>query len=533
MKTIKQRIAVTLVSTLLGMALGVGFGFLIGKSITLRQGEGKLSQDANAVTRQSEAFAKDSRSAMKAIAASTFPLCSDADLHFLRDVVLQSLFLKEAGRIREGRIVCSAALGLTNQPGLELPKADFSQPDGTMVYRNLPWFHIQDANVITSRWGAIYVVFNPYVNWEKERAPVQYTVTLIDAAQNKPGALAGNSLKIDTRLLTHDGNFRQEGSLFATRCSQASHSCVTAFMTDAEALHASRGELGGFVGIGGFGGALVGFLSSLLYRRNRSREQQLLRAIRRGDLRVVYQPVVDLASHSIVGAEALVRWTDEDGVVVGPDVFVKIAEASGFVGELTKLVIGRVLRDFNQRMRDCPGFQVNVNVTAADLADPAFLPMLESALRDSGVAPQSLGIEITESASASQKVAKDAILQLRARGHRVYIDDFGTGYSSLSYLQHLSIDAIKIDRAFTQAIGTDAVTVGILPQILAMAAALNLQVVVEGVETPEQAGYFPTATLPVLAQGWLFGHPFASQEFHQILAEGELETQSEEVAAKK
>jgi sensor c-di-GMP phosphodiesterase-like protein len=106
-------------------------------------------------------------------------------------------------------------------------------------------------------------------------------------------------------------------------------------------------------------------------------------------------------------------------------------------------------------------------------------------------------------------------------GHRVYIDDFGTGYSSLSYLHDLSVDGIKIDRAFTMAIGTGSVTVSIIPQILAMAAALNLQVTVEGIETVEQADYFAASELPLLAQGWYFGYPLPAAELHRLLQKQE------------
>jgi sensor c-di-GMP phosphodiesterase-like protein len=116
-------------------------------------------------------------------------------------------------------------------------------------------------------------------------------------------------------------------------------------------------------------------------------------------------------------------------------------------------------------------------------------------------------------------VAKEAIIELRARGHLVYIDDFGTGYSSLAYLQDLSVDGIKIDMAFTQAIGTESVTVSILPQILAMARALKLDVVVEGVETTEQAAYFAGSQQTTLAQGWLFGKPAPVGELERLLSE--------------
>ena len=122
-----------------------------------------------------------------------------------------------------------------------------------------------------------------------------------------------------------------------------------------------------------------------------------------------------------------------------------------------------------------------------------------------------------ESYTARQQVAKETILRLREKGHYVHIDDFGTGYSSLAYLHDLSVDAIKIDKAFTRAIGTDAVTVTILPQILTMADTLGLRVVVEGVETPEQAQYFARADQSIYAQGWLFGRPVPPDVFRRML----------------
>ena len=141
--------------------------------------------------------------------------------------------------------------------------------------------------------------------------------------------------------------------------------------------------------------------------------------------------------------------------------------------------------------------------------------MLETSLAYAVISPQSLTIEITETSTVRRDRAVNTIRSLRERGHSVHIDDFGTGYSSLSYLQDLSVDAIKIDRSFTQSIGTGSVTMAILPQILAMAEALNLQVIVEGVETPEQAAYFADAKLPVQTQGWLYGRPVPAGEFRR------------------
>ena len=147
------------------------------------------------------------------------------------------------------------------------------------------------------------------------------------------------------------------------------------------------------------------------------------------------------------------------------------------------------------------------------------MPALAHALEEVQLPTQCLGIEISETGTAHQQIAMDAILQLRRRGHRVYIDDFGTGYSSLNYLRELAIDAIKIDRSITKAIGTDSVSVAMLPEILRMASDLDLQVVVEGIETTEQAQYFIRTGRHFLAQGWIFGRPLPLEEFRRLLAE--------------
>jgi sensor c-di-GMP phosphodiesterase-like protein len=157
--------------------------------------------------------------------------------------------------------------------------------------------------------------------------------------------------------------------------------------------------------------------------------------------------------------------------------------------------------------------------------------MLEDALQQAGVAARNVVIEITESSTARHEVVIAAILRLRQRGHSVHIDDFGTGYSSLSYLHELSVDAIKIDRSFTQSIGTEAVTAAILPQILAMAGALHLEVIVEGIETGQQADYFSPSALPIFGQGWLFGRSVAPEEFQRLLTEDEKKAQTVTKAA--
>ena len=278
-------------------------------------------------------------------------------------------------------------------------------------------------------------------------------------------------------------------------------------------------------------GILIGFAFSFRYRRLRELKQQLKRAAEGEELTVAYQPIVDLETQQIVGAEALARWKDEEGNEVKPDVFIKIAEEFGFVGAITKTVLKRTLRDFAPTMRERPDFRISINVAAADLSDPEFLPMLAESLKRARVKPKNLAIELTERSAANSETAMETIRELRKIGHSIHIDDFGTGYSNLDKLLWLFADTIKIDKAFTGGIGTESAGAAILPQILAMAESLNLEVVVEGVETYRQADYFHPGAQRIYGQGWLYGRPVSAQDFLALLAGEQTILASEEAAS--
>ena len=518
-RTIKQRVLVTIVATLVLAACGLLAGYWIGREIALRLTAGRLSYVAAGAIGESDMLARDAHTALDAMNASRNPDCAESDMVFLRNLLYHSHLLKEIGRIRDNRIACSATLGREHLPSDELPKPEFIGTDGVKVYKDPPVFRLPDVKVTALQARDSYVVLFPYNDSFLER----YSANITEATLGQPPPSAAGSTQPSWPLLIRNGDFRIGQILYSTRCSSLSidNICWTASLSVSEAMQANRGELKALTALGGLTGGFFGFAVSLLYRRNRDMEHQLRRAISRGKLQLVYQPIVSLPSGRIVGAEALARWTDEEGFAVGPDIFVKVAEAHGFVGEITKSVIRCALREFGDTMRRHPDFRLSINVAAADLSDPRFLPALEKSLDESQVQARSLAIEVTESSTARHEVAIAAIRQLSRRGHDVHIDDFGTGYSSLSYLNGLAIHAIKIDRSFTQAIGTEAVTVSILPQILAMAAALKLNVIVEGVETAQQAGYFAGCGQPVLAQGWLYGRPISAEQFHEHFGKAE------------
>ncbi len=515
-RNLNKRVLVTLVATILATVCGVGGGYLLGRALALRQTQHRLQQDVERAVAEQTAFLKETRATLELMNASTYPYCSEAEIGYFRKLVFQTDYLRDGGRIRAGKIDCSVTLGAADLPHAQL-QAAYSTPDGAEVYLATGQLQVRDQLTLVVQASDSYVVINSGTGRRLDKTPLQFIVTMTAAVDRSPSRLMSIAPQPVDAIFTRNGLSRRGETLYFTLCTPASFSCTTTHMTTPEAMLADRTELRIFMALGGLIGALFGVVLSIFYRRNRSLENQLLRAIRQDKLRMVYQPIVNLHSGEIVGAEALARWTDEEGFAVGPDVFIKIAEEHGFMGEITRLVVRHVLHDFAETLRAHPDFQISINVAASDLGDPRFLPMLEQSLDQAGVLAASVVIEITESSTALHKVALEAIRHLRRLGHHVHIDDFGTGYSSLSYLHDLSVDAIKIDRSFTQAIGTEAVTVSILPQILAMAKTLNLQVIVEGIETSQQASYFIGGAKSILGQGWLFGRPVPPVEFLRLL----------------
>ena len=521
MRTLFQRVLITFVSTIVLATTGALGGYLLGRAYAVRQAETRLDQYASRILHETEASTSESRAMLATMNGSPYPFCSDTEIEYFRQLIFQSQFLKAAGRMRNGHIECSTTAG-RNLLAVEQYTPIITTQDSTRLYKNLPPFRVDDQDVITAQRGDSFVVYDPYNFLSLALPPMHFSAAAMDAAPTDSTRLIGDAPAIPLNLVAQPGKRRVGNTLYATRCSQSVRTCLTTSIAIPDALQMNRGYAMVFSAIGGLFGIFSGLLFPMLYSRNKSVEQQLIRAIRADALTVVYQPIVDLATGHIVEAEALVRWTDEYKNTVSPDVFVKIAEERGFVGEITRLVLRHALRDFGATLRARPTFRINVNIAAADLADGDFIPMLERNLTEAEVSPRNLGIEITESYTARQQVARNTILRLRQRGHYVAIDDFGTGYSSLAYLHDLSVDAIKIDKAFTKAIGTDAVTVSILPQILTMAETLKLRVVVEGIETRAQADYFAERGNPdIHAQGWLFGRPVPARIFLQMLDEEE------------
>jgi sensor c-di-GMP phosphodiesterase-like protein len=217
---------------------------------------------------------------------------------------------------------------------------------------------------------------------------------------------------------------------------------------------------------------------------------------------VHYQPVVRLRDRACVGVEALARW-QLDGQVVAPDVFVPIAEERALLQPLTDLVLDKVLRELGAHLLADSAFYVSINVGSADLQTDRFLQVLRARLAGTNIRPQQLRIEATERSFLDAEATRQTIAAFRSAGHPIYIDDFGTGYSSLAYLQNFRVDVLKIDKSFIDTIAQEAASSIVAPHIIAMAHALGLEIVAEGIEHEAQVDYLLLRGVQY-GQGWLF-----------------------------
>ena len=247
-------------------------------------------------------------------------------------------------------------------------------------------------------------------------------------------------------------------------------------------------------------------------------EENLRRALERHEFVLHYQPKVDLKTGSITGAEALIRWAHPVRGSVPPAQFIPVAEDCGLI-----LPIGAwVLREACMQARTwidagLPVTTMAVNVSAMQFRNENFLEGLFAILDETGMKPELLELEVTESVLMKRADFTASILQtLRERGVRVAVDDFGTGYSSLSYLRKFPLDALKIDQSFIRHITNTPDETAIVSAIISMGQSLNLRVIAEGVETPEEMAFLSAHRCDE-AQGYYFSQPLPHEQFARLL----------------
>ena len=252
----------------------------------------------------------------------------------------------------------------------------------------------------------------------------------------------------------------------------------------------------------------------------RKMEHSLRRAINRQELRVYYQPQIDLLKRSIIGVEALVRWHHPEYGLISPSTFIPLAEETGVIGQIDEWVLRTACEQCHAwQLAGLPTLRLAVNVSARHFFRQEFLEMLMLVLNETGISPSRLEMEITENTAMRDLEQTHTVFNvLHDLGVHIAIDDYGTGYSSLYYLKRFPIDTLKIDRSFVQDILRDPDGAAIVDAIIAMAHSLKRRVIAEAVETDEQLEFLLAHHCDVV-QGEIFGAPMPADEFQCLLAQ--------------
>ncbi len=503
----QSRIGWMVTGTLFLVSVGSAVGWLGADYLHDREAKAELQQSANRVLDRLDEIIAEAGEVFSRLNQLEQAHCSDDMLLVMRSQLFEARFIKDIGGIRNHNLHCSTALGRLSQPLISGPP-DVSLPGGIGLRtdRSVLAARAVRTMVIEHRWFNVLV--DPRLVTDLTASQAEGEIFLRPASGSERPWHAFQHAGAE-RLELLDGSQRR--GLTTSVCSELSGLCVLLHHPQ-EVKRAGQAEtqlvitsLGGMLG-------LAVFLAGLfVVRQRQTPEYALRRAIRQGNIKAVYQPIISLPGQQAHGFEALARWVDEDGPTLSPETFISLAEQTNQIEQISSLMISQIGRELGGWLAESAERCIAINIAPKELLGPGLVSKLEQNLICRGVKPGQILLEITERTMVSGQAAAEAIEALSRRGFRVFADDFGVGYCGLGYLNELHMDGIKISQSFTAALGTDSPKAALVPRIIELARELNLEIIVEGVETEAQLQAL-TGMGPLLVQGWLLAREIPARQ---------------------
>lgn len=491
----------TLLSLSACVLLGVATVLWAAQEIWIEANKVRINAYARSLLGHAENVAASLTEALTILNDTSEDSCSDKNLKQFKAVVFTHSFIRDAGVVTNNKIKCTAIWGELHPEHLISEQGHLTRNQITLWHNASPYVYPFSTMDISAKNGFFVVTSKDAFSAHESNSSISANITSTDNA-------------INMRSFGDQTPLRREPNPIRL-CSQRFDFCVNATINNSiftwEKLSITATLASAGIALG-----LLLWYSIIQFLKNRNTLAiRLAKAIKKGNVNLVYQPIIDASSGKISGFEALARWSDKLEGAVPPDIFIKLADELDLSAALSKSIINKAISECAATLHANPQVYLSLNLSTSELIDEEILTHLVYTCSKNGICNSQIAIELLETSTASLDLLQNRIQDYRHAGYLVFIDDFGTGYSSLAYLSRLSIDKIKIDKIFTQSVGSVASADMILIQINEIARSIGAKVIYEGIETKAQLDAILAFNTQAFAQGWLFSKAIPIEQLRE------------------
>jgi len=498
---------------LLPVVLALWFAQLRAKAETIDQ----LHSFSQLALQKTEMVIREADQARAKASQYRGELCSAEHQRYLLHIVRGLLYVEDLIYANGQRFICSTSVH--QQTGWRMPAANYTKkPDVAIYYyRDTPFYPGFAMNYMQK--GPYVVVVNAFSYSSVIASDRDLAYGVFDTKTNLFFSVSNNVEPAELHALIREGDtfFNQNGRVYTIARSAIRPIAVIMSTSRASYYHNFCDQASLTLPLGIICSILLVLVWSRTRRQYHSPRNMLQRALSCRQLRLHYQPIIDIKNNRCVGAEALLRW-EHQGRLIPPSDFIPLAEESGLIVSIGEWVLRKACT-VAHRWRQSTGLslRIAVNLSAVQLDRQDIADTVSRVLKDTGLPPTALELEITESVVVRESLrAADVLRQLRALGVSIAIDDFGVGYSSFAYLRELPVDRFKLDRSFLTGVPQSHGDSRLVAALIAMGHRLEVGIVAEGVETQEQALFLRDHGCDE-AQGYHLGRPVKESDFEALL----------------